>query len=128
MYWENISHSRFNYYSLNSTNCSYGTGCKGRNMYLFYESLPKSATGNTNNVMSIDSYVQKRCRYLRKIKWVECMIYTAVENKVDVLKNVVSKRSLEYVIMGNIDIHVAYMLYVLDTNHPIWPHLVLETS
>ena len=70
-----ISHSRFlfnNYYTLNSTNCSYGFGsCKGGNMYFLYETLPESATLNTNSVMSIDSCVQKWCRFSRKIKWVE---------------------------------------------------------
>ena len=54
-----ICHSKFlfnNYYTLNSTNCSPGSGsCKGGNMYLFYETLPKFQFGNINSVFSIDS-------------------------------------------------------------------------
>ena len=51
-----ISHSRFlfnNYHTLNSTNCSPGSGlCKGGNVYLFYETLPKF---EFDTLMRIDS-------------------------------------------------------------------------
>ena len=54
-----ISHSRFvfnNYYTLSSTNCSYGVGsCEGGNMCLFYYGAPESE-GNIS-VLSIDSCV-----------------------------------------------------------------------
>ena len=131
-----ISHSRFifnNYYSLNSTNCSYGTGsCKGGNMYLFYESLPKSATGNTNSVMSIDSCVfRSGAAISEKSSGLSVYLYTAVENKPDGFENVVSKRSLEYVTVGNRDIHVASLTYgyMLGTNHPILsPQIVTNTQ
>ena len=131
-----ISHSRFifnNYYSLNSTNCSYGTGsCKGGNMYLFYESLPKSATGNTNSVMSIDSCVfRSGAAISEKSSGLSVYLYTAVESKPDGFENVVSKRSLEYVTVGNRDIHVASLTYgyMLGTNHPILsPQIVTNTQ
>ena len=50
-----ISHSSFifnNYYTLSSTNCSYGRGtCRGGNMYLYYGSTVSAST----NVISIDT-------------------------------------------------------------------------
>jgi len=58
-----VSHSRFifnNYYTLSSTNCSYGLGsCQGGNMLLLYGTLPEPAvniTGSTS-ILSIDSCV-----------------------------------------------------------------------
>ena len=55
-----VSHSRFifsNYYTLSSTNCSYGLGsCMGGNMLLFYSESAVNITGS-NSVLSIDSCV-----------------------------------------------------------------------
>ena len=55
-----VSHSRFvfsNYYTLSSTNCSYGLGsCKGGNMYLVYPESAVNLTGSTS-ALSIDSCV-----------------------------------------------------------------------
>ena len=86
-----ISYSRFlfnNYYTLNSTNCSYGLGsCKGENMYLFYETESESA--DTNSVMSIDS-----CKFRNGVDISEqssglsIYLYNAVKNKVGVLAKV----------------------------------------
>ena len=54
-----ISHSRFmfnNYYTLNSTNCSYGLGtCMGGNMFLQYGFV--STVAGSSNMISIDSCV-----------------------------------------------------------------------
>ena len=58
-----VSHSRFasnNYYTLSSTNCSYGVGsCEGGNMHLLYGPLSGSAVNmrSSTSVMSIDSCV-----------------------------------------------------------------------
>ena len=58
-----ISYSRFmfnNYYTLRSTNCSYGQGsCAGGNMYLVYETQPGiiSMLSGRPNMISIDSCV-----------------------------------------------------------------------
>ena len=58
-----ISYSRFmfnNYYTLSSTNCSYGQGsCIGGNMYLLYETQPEifSMLSGRPNMISIDSCV-----------------------------------------------------------------------
>ena len=58
-----ISYSRFmfnNYYTLSSTNCSYGQGsCAGGNMYLVYETQPGiiSMQSDRPNMISIDSCV-----------------------------------------------------------------------
>ena len=78
-----ISHSRFifsNYYTVNSTNCSYGLGsCKGGNMYLFYETeFP------TNSVMSIDSCVFRNgVDISEESSGLSICFYNTVQGKVD---------------------------------------------
>ena len=68
-----ITHSKFmfnNYYTLSSTNCSYGLGtCIGGNMYLFFMGLEESVTGTVTGstyVMSIHSCVFSDGVYIAK--------------------------------------------------------------
>ena len=93
-----ISHSRFlfnNYYTLNSTNCSYGLeSCKGGNMYLFYETLPESAPGTENSVIRIESCMFRNgVDISEESSGLSIYFYNAVQDKVDVI----SKRSTRYI-------------------------------
>ena len=93
-----ISHSRFifnNYYTLNSTNCFHSQdSCKGGNMYLFYETLPESAPGTTNSVMSIASCVFRNGVDISdESSGLSIYFYNAVQDKGDVI----SKRSTRYI-------------------------------
>ena len=71
-----VSHSRFmfnNYYTLTSTNCSYGLGsCEGGNMYLLYGTLLEWAanlTGSCANSMVISGFgFRTQCIY-RSAPW-----------------------------------------------------------
>jgi len=64
-----VSHSRFmfnNYYTLSSTNCSYGQGsCEGGNMHLLYEPPPESvsAVGITGSTELICLKQCKNCMH-----------------------------------------------------------------
>ena len=97
-----ISHSRFifnNYYTLNSTNCFHSQGsCKGGNMYLFYETLPESAPGTTNSVMSIDSCMFRNgVDVLEESSGLSIYFYNPVQERVDISSQVhlLRKRSTE---------------------------------
>ena len=93
-----ISHSRFlfnNYYTLNSTNCSPDSGlCKGGNMYLFYETLPESAPGTGNGVISIESCMfRSGVDISEESSGLSIYFYNAVQGEVDVI----SERSTRYI-------------------------------
>ena len=98
-----ISHSRFlfnNHYTLNSTNCSPGSGsCKGGNMHLFYESLSESAPDTENSVISIESCMFRiGVDISEESSGLSVYFYNAVQDKADVI----SKRSTRYISLDDL--------------------------
>ena len=116
-----ISHSRFlfnNYHTLNSTNCSPGSGsCNGGNMYLFYDSLPKS---DTNSVMNIGSCMfRSGVGISKESTGLSIYFYHTFQDNVDVIR----KRSTGYKYgHGRKNIYWSIPLgrYFIHNNHTIF--------
>ena len=90
-----ISHSSFifnNYYTLSSTNCSYGRGtCRGGNIYLYYGSTVSAST----NVISIDTCLFSDGVDISEGPQSSGLSIYALQYRVDVsIYNVVSTRNI----------------------------------